>query len=267
VTTASVPSVSAITRLKQIVGPIIANPLTGRIAGWVFRNRIPHRGLTVDTSSHLVRDEIKAALLVHGYESSEYRFVRKYLPRDADVIELGGSLGIISCTICRHLDAAHRLVTVEADPRLAKILARNLGLNDCTAKAKIEGGAIYYGDGDRVEFGLGESSVAGRIGTHAQHLEKISVPALTLQSILSREGFTRYSIVSDIEGIEWQVLESDRAALLGAEIIVLETHDGPEGQPWSDLVARLRTDPEFEVLDQHGSVVVLRPRRAARAAA
>src|SRR3569623_274442 len=95
---------SLATHAKRFIGPLLANRWTGLVAARVLRDRIPHRGLTIDTSSPVVTPEIKAALRMRVYESSEYRFVRRYVPTDCDVIELGGSLGVISCTIRRRID-------------------------------------------------------------------------------------------------------------------------------------------------------------------
>jgi len=97
---------SLATHAKRFIGPLLANRWTGIIAARVLGDRIPHRGLIIDTSSPVVTPNIKAALLLQGYESGEYRFVRRYVPTDCDVIELGGSLGVISCTIRRRIDPA-----------------------------------------------------------------------------------------------------------------------------------------------------------------
>lgn len=82
---------SLATRAKRFIGPLLANRWTGIVAARVLGNRIPHRGLIIDTSSPVVTPKIKAALLLQGYESGEYRFVRRYVPTDCDVIELGGN--------------------------------------------------------------------------------------------------------------------------------------------------------------------------------
>ncbi len=253
-------SISLATRVRAFVGPLIATPAVGRLVARAFRNRIRHRGLTIDTSSPLVTDAIKAALFWQGYESGEYRFARRYVPRDVDVIELGGSLGVITCTLCRHVAPDRKVVTLEADPRIAEVLERNIALNGCADKANVVAKAIHYGEGKTVSFGIGESTVAGRIGDSAAGLRKLDVPATTLAAVIAEAGVARYAVVSDIEGIEWQVLEHDRAALLGARVIIMELHDGPQNQPWTELADRLRADPDFDMLDQHGSVVVLRPK-------
>lgn len=253
---------SIATRIKRVVGPILANRWTGLIAARVLRDRIPHRGLTIDTSSPVITPEIKAALLLRGYESGEYRFVRKYLPRDCDVIELGGSLGVISCTIRKQIAADRRQFVVEADPRLATALRRNLELNGCAAGVEVIDAAISYDTGDTVSFALGESSVAGRLATNAAGLPTIDVPAMTLSALIARHSLTDFCLVSDVEGVEWRFLKNDLDALAKARIIVMETHDNRGDGSYQELIAALLATGRFDLIDQHGPVIVLKSKRA-----
>lgn len=246
----------AFTALKRFVGPILANHKTGAIIAKLFKNRIPHRGLIIDTNDHVVGNDIKAALFVHGYESSEYRFVRKYLPRDSDVVELGGSLGVISCTIRRHIDAERKLVIVEADPRLAALLSRNLKLNDCECNSIVEHKAISYSGDPTVSFGLGETSVSGRIAEHGAGLDTVEVEATTLSKLLQTHNLKDYCLVSDIEGVEWQIVAHDFEALANARVIVMETHDVAEYGKFQKLIEHITASGIFDHVDLHGAVAV-----------
>ena len=247
---------------KRFIGPLLANRWTGIVAARILHDRIPHRGLTIDTSSPVVTPEIKAALLLQGYESGEYRFVRQYIPTDCDVIELGGSLGVISCTIRRRIAVDRRQFIVEADPRLANALRRNLALNDCAHGVEVIEAAISYDPGDTVSFALGESSVSGRIAADAGSLPTIDVPAVTLGQLIERHGLTDFALVSDIEGVEWRILQHDLDALAGARMIVMETHDSPGNGSHDDLIAALLATGRFDLIDRHGPVVVLKPKAA-----
>ncbi|HEX4695913.1 FkbM family methyltransferase [Sphingomonas sp.] len=250
---------SLATHAKRFIGPLLANRWTGIVAARVLRDRIPHRGLTIDTSSPVVTPEIKAALLMRGYESSEYRFVRQYIPTDCDVIELGGSLGVISCTIRRRIDPARRQFIVEADPRLAKALRRNLAINHCDNNVEVIETAISYDPGETVSFALGESSVSGRIAADGGSLPTIEVPACTLGQLIKRHGLTNFALVSDIEGVEWRILQHDLDALARARMIVMETHKFSPYGTYDDLIAALLATGRFSLRDRHGPVIVLEP--------
>lgn len=253
---------SLATHAKRFIGPLLANRWTGLVAARVLRDRIPHRGLTIDTSSPVVTPEIKAALLMRGYESSEYRFVRRYVPTDCDVIELGGSLGVISCTIRRRIDPARRQFIVEADPRLAQALRRNLAINGCAHNVEVIEQAISYAGGDTVSFALGETSVSGRIAADDRSLQTIEVPACTLGQLVERHRLTDFALVSDIEGVEWRMLQNDLDALASARMIVMETHKNSGDGSYEDLIAALLGTGRFDLVDRHGPVVVLKPKPA-----
>jgi len=250
------------TRLNRIIGPLLANAWTGAIAARLLRNRIPHRGFTIDTSNPVVSAKIKAALLIGAYESGEYRFIRKHLPKNADVLELGGSLGVISCTIRRHIDPARKLVIVEADPRLAASLRENLEINGCAGNAEVIQVAISYDDSKTVSFALGESSVSGRLAADAPHLPTIEVTAQTLSGIVEAHGLTDFCLVSDIEGIEWRMLRNDLDCLSRARLIIMETHDSTGFGGYEDLIAELLATGRFTLIDRHGPVIALAPTAA-----
>ena len=250
--------------LKRIVAPLVASPIVGRIAARVYRDRIPHRGLVIDTAHPMIAARTKASLLINRYESAEYRFMREFLPRDADVVELGGSLGVMSCLILATIDRDRRLVSVEADDRLVTASRNNLAINGFADRATVVFGAIDYSGADTVSFGAGATSIDGRVGAVGT-AGTASVPARTLGAVIGDYGLTHYSIVCDIEGAEWAMFATDRAAVLGAAAIILETHDGQDGRRWTDFVAQVRADPAFEVLAQYGPVLALRPRETGMA--
>ncbi|MEO7687694.1 MAG: FkbM family methyltransferase [Sphingomonas sp.] len=245
---------------RRVVGRAVTRAWVGKAAAFLLRDKIPHRGLVIDTSDPVVSPTIKAALLARAYESGEYRFVRAYLPRDCDVIELGGSLGVISCTVRKHIAPSRRQIVVEADPRLARVLRGNLARNGCDANIEVVETAISYDGGDTVSFALGETSVSGRIAEPGSLLSTIEVPATTLQQLADRFALRDFTLVSDIEGVEWQVVENDLDTLKRARILIMELHDRAGHGSYQDLLAKLLATGAFDLLDQHGPVVVLRPR-------
>jgi len=244
---------------RRVVGNLVTQAWVGRAAAFILHDNIPHRGLVIDTSDPVVTPRIKAALLARAYESGEYRFVRSYLPRDCDVIELGGSLGVISCSIRKHILPDQRQVVIEADPRLARILRGNLARNGCDRNIDVVETAISYG-GDTVSFGLGETSVSGRVALPGSTLDTIEVPATTLGKLVDRFALRDFAVVSDIEGVEWQIVENDLDTLKRARVLVLELHDSDGYGSYQDLLAKLLATQAFELIDQYGPVVVLRPR-------
>ena len=60
------------------------------------------------------------------YESAELRLIRKHLPATLDVVELGGSLGVVAAHIGQRLEPGRQLISVEANPALIEALRTNI---------------------------------------------------------------------------------------------------------------------------------------------
>jgi FkbM family methyltransferase len=214
--------------IKRLIAGIMCHPLVGRLISIVFRNRIPSRGCVINTDCEAVTPSLKAALFWGLYESSEVRFVKEYLRNDLDVIELGSSLGVVSCQILRKLKPGLRLVCVEANPHLLKTLRQNLEQQSSGHDVTVVHGAVANpsSDNSSVHFALAVDSTASHVASDDGPLEAVSVPALTLSEILRANHIDRsFSLVSDIEGAETSFIESDDVALRRCEQILIELHE------------------------------------------
>jgi FkbM family methyltransferase len=136
-------------------------------------------------------------------------------------------------------------------------LRRNLSINDCQVNVAVEQVAIAYDGAPTVAFSLGETSVSGRIDNTATGLQRIEVPARTVSALVASHDLRDFSLVSDIEGVEWQILRKDRDCLAKARLIIMETHDNPVFGRWTDLIEALTGTGLFRLIDRHGPVVVL----------
>jgi FkbM family methyltransferase len=241
---------------------MLCHPAVGRMVATVMRDRIASAGCGVDTSSNAIRPEIKASLFWGLYERAEIGFVRRYLSPDCDVVELGSSLGVVSCNIRRILPRNCRLVCVEANPEVLPVLHSTLRLNACDHNMTIIAGAINY-SGARdgiVSFSPGSSNVQGHIATAADGLDCINVPALTLSEVLSRADIGGpFALVSDIEGAEAGIVLNEHKALARCTQVVIELHratvNRTDVQPRDmvDLFVRMHG---FRLRDSRGSVCV-----------
>lgn len=243
--------------VNRLIGPLVINAFSGRLIARLLGNKIPHRGLTIDTGSGLVNDSLKAALFFRGYESGEYRFIEKFIHSDIDVVELGGSIGVMSSIIRRKLAPSRKLVTVEADPRLAVLLADNLSRNGLRDGVVITQKAISYSDEPTVTFAQGETSVGGKLAEAGDTRPTFTVPAITLATLIEENGISDYALVSDIEGVEWSMIEGDLDALARARVIVMETHSQGDEAREAGLIDSLVKAGNFTVAGRHGPVLVL----------
>ncbi len=196
------------------------------------------------------------------YEAPERRMIAKWLPRDLPVVELGGSYGIISHGIRKHIDPEQRLVIVEAIPSLLPICQGNVGLAGLDAKTVVVGAAIAYGDAPTVRFAVSD-------GVHDSHVADsdstdgiVEVPAITLGALLAGQSISGpYSLVCDIEGAEFDLFMHDKAALANCRCIVLELHPGTfmDRGSSADAFVKMVEKAGFRIADHDAQVIVAIP--------
>lgn len=161
------------------------------------------------------------------YESAEIRFIQRYLRHDLDVVELGGSIGVVTCHIRKLISPDKRLICVEANPYLTGAIEDNLRLNDLVEGVSVLNRAIGYDAShyESVPMDFDGDNVGGHISqtTHSGH--ETSIQRTTLSQIIEDHSLHSYVLVSDIEGAEAGIAIKDRAALRNCEQIIIELHD------------------------------------------
>lgn len=248
--------------LKRFAAGILCRPLMGRALAGIFCDRIPHKGFRIDTSHPSITPLTKAALFWGGYEGAEIRFTRRYLRPDLDVVELGCSIGVLSCHIRRQMESARQLVCVEALPELAEITRKNLRINDCENNVSVIERAIDY-DKERkhVSLEVGVENTGGRIIDYkaCDGRRTIEIQTTTLCEILSEAGIGEYSLVSDIEGAEAGFIMEKCEDLSKCQRIIIELHDTSyryKPVTVEDMVQRLVHVHGFALADQYGRCYV-----------
>jgi FkbM family methyltransferase len=247
--------------LKAAVADGLCHPAVGRFLSFAFSGRIPSlrfRGFRLDTRAPSVTPEIVAMIFWGIYESAEVRFVKRYLRSDLDVVELGSSLGAVSCHIALRQHAGRRLVCVEANVNLVPVLQRNVSAN-AAQSVDVVNRAIGY-DGPTVRLELGSDNTTSRVMTAGAHDEAEEVPASTLSEILEEFGVCGdYALVSDIEGAEAGFIDQDPAALSRCRQMVIELHEIEDARgrvTIDDLAETLIKRHGFQLVDRHGAVCV-----------
>jgi len=206
-----------------------------------------------------IPNDVKFAVLRGKYEAAEVTVVRRYLNPGDCVIELGGSLGLVSAVVrsCIGPDALH--LVVEANPAVLDTLARNAGLSDRTV---VIGGIIAPDEGSpTAQFYADNNTLAGSAfrddGPHAA----AAVERITIRDVIDTFGIDEFTIVCDIEGAELDVVrELEDNGGFGCSTIIAEVHPdilarrGVGIDAFLDLVAKVG----FEPIDRIGDVHVWR---------
>jgi FkbM family methyltransferase len=248
--------------VKRFIARAICNPVIGRLISNIFRDLIPSHGSVIHTHNQAILPTVKAALFWGLYESAEVRFVREYLRKDLDVVELGSSLGVVTSQILQKLEPGRRVVCVEASPHLLETLRKNIAENGKGREASVVHGAIAEmpKSGKSVSLSIGEDNTVSRVSDSGGSNDGVLVPAFTLSDILQQEYIEGdFALVSDIEGAEAGFIESDGDALGRCLQLIIELHE----THWHGEVVtvdRLRSVLErlhgFRLRANHGPVCV-----------
>jgi FkbM family methyltransferase len=223
------------------------------------RNVLRRGGCTIDTNDPVVTPWVRSLIFWGFYERPERRFVKQYLPATQDVVELGGSIGVVSAQIGKRLEAGRRLVVVEANPRSMRLLEANAKTNAPDLRVSVVHAALARTQ-EPVEIAFGESTLAAWINDSSSAHPNVSrVPGTTLSHLLSEQQIGAYALVSDVEGAEAGLFLFDSAALARCTLMIIELHATTvEGRKLAvDDLQRIATEQlGFSLIDRNRDVFV-----------
>ena len=162
-------------------------------------------------------------LLAKGrpYELEEAHFIETALAPGTPVIELGGSLGVISAVIRRQIGPDAQHIAVEANPDLAPVCRANAGGG---GKTEVVQGAVAYVDAPTVAFSRGRNAHEGKLARSGD-AGTFDAPALQLSELVSRLPKAPFGLVCDIEGGELPMLQNEPASTFEhVSHVVMEIH-------------------------------------------
>ena len=255
---------SIVRLLKRKIANLITRDYIGNLIAKVYRNKIPgSHGIFVDTSNKKINGRVKASIFWGVYESAEMRFINKHLPQNCDVIELGGSIGVISALILKKINKDQQMIVVEADTQLLPSIIDNINLNNNKVNFKILNGVISYENNDEdgnATFFDSEYNTSGSKYSPKDldiGLKVISLPALTLRSIVKQNNLGEFVLVSDIEGAESELLKYDKDVLSKCGLIFIELHNINVNEEQINITFMVEQIKSlgYEVLDSDGSAV------------
>lgn len=200
------------------------------------RYRVHGLELQVPTS---VDAEIRY-LLLRGrpYEQAEADLTKSALKPGMNVLELGGSIGVISAVVRSVIGPVARHVIVEANADLAEICRLNASRGANDGAVKVVWGAIDYTGNATVSFDLGHNSHTGRVAETGG----TAVPALTASDAAKFLPNGAIALVCDIEGAEFPMVMHDDALLGRCSVIIMEIHPpyyATQGGSTASLVEKL----------------------------
>lgn len=220
---------------KTLITAAAVSPPVAKLVTLATGGRVPSGSIRIDLGHAAVDDTTRASVFWRLHERAEIGLIRKYISGDCDVVELGACSGVTGAHILDLLDSDHRLIAVEANPRLIGALQQALDDDRCT----VSPGAIdYRTSAETVEFHVHPKPLRSRMEIGNEH-DVVHVPRLTLSGILAKNRVDDFALVADIEGAEAGIIMKDPSALEHCRVILIELHEF--GHSWSvnDLVAAL----------------------------
>lgn len=179
------------------------------------------RGLSPLMKNHILQDR---------YEFQERRLALRCLTRKDVVLELGGAIGFIGL-FCRKVIGVRHHVTVEPNPNTQAMLRRNYALNKMEPRL-IEAAASAQ-DGE-ISLDIGGEFWENSIVTASASSKRITVPSLSLPTIIRRMPESPTALICDIEGAEAYLDFSQLPSSVTR--IIIELHPGIIGE---DAVKRV----------------------------
>jgi FkbM family methyltransferase len=165
-------------------------------------------------------DEIGYTIDTDSIEAVEQQQAKKYIKKEAKVLELGARYGTVSCIISKLLENEKNLVAVEPDSRVWESLEYNMKENKC--KFNLVKGFISKKK-LLLEF------LPCKYSTYSVETNDISgsTPSYTLQEIQEKYNLVFDTLVADCEGFLGQFLEENPELFTQLNMILFEK-DRPE---------------------------------------
>src|SRR5664279_318989 len=210
-------------------------------------NKITVQGITLAVDNPLVTTRHKSSLYFGIYEIAERELAQRYIDPSLPVVEIGGSIGGVSCTTNRLLVNPSDHVVVECNPLVVPTLRQNRDINRC--KFSIEPFALAYGS-DTISFNIAvDHFMLGRL--HGTDGKQVNVQTITLKRILEKYGFKTINLISDSEGSEVEMVENESELLRNhVKCLILETHEELRGrEPIARTLSALN-DLGFQIQEQ-----------------
>lgn len=176
-------------------------------------------GCTFDLD-RVPNSSMKVALLDGKYEDFERHAVLKYVNPELPIIELGGCIGVVACIANRMLRNPLSHIVVEANPFAIPLLEQNRTANQC--KFQILNSAIAYGP-NAVTFSP-EKDLWGNSLRRRENGDTVTVQTVRLQDIVRANHFDSFTLICDIEGHEYELVQNEAEIVRRADTLILEIH-------------------------------------------
>lgn len=195
------------------------------------------------------------------YEVEEIRFLKRILQTGMNVVELGGSLGIVSGIVRSIIGPMAKHIIVEANPELINICKGNACVNSKTTETEVICKAVSYSSKAKVGFTKGINSHTGRLSNTSDkvyyEVEKVKLRAL-VEKLSDKDS---YVLICDIEGAEYDMFKKepkDTFSNLSFAIIGMRSRIYKSLGLKEDDFFNILTEKGLKILDRSGDVLLFK---------
>jgi FkbM family methyltransferase len=218
-------------------------------------------GVKVALKDSPLSPTMRRRLLKGYYETAERDLVQQFIQPGDQVLEIGASIGVLTCFLSRRAGAKGRIVSIEADPRLKPYFDANVALNG--VKAEWIGAlccpvwaAEVPASVAKATFRTSDNNLSGRAGAGGA---PIGVPAwTTAQTVCGQRQFEPTALVVDIEGAEAVWVEQSPRLPLSVRTVIAEFHPKITGASVAGQSIQRIVDEGFLIAGLRETVVAFR---------
>ncbi|MDM9379619.1 FkbM family methyltransferase [Chlorogloeopsis sp. ULAP01] len=229
-----------------------------------------------DTGHNFIRKRINGgiyklvpslALSADEYEPHLMAWLKEYLSSGDTFWDIGANWGFISLPAARIVGTTGRVVAVEPSPANLAWLKRHIVLNQCenivtvikAAVCEVNGGLVslnLLNDGNSPSNSLMFSGSTNEQSPSVS--QQIEVPAISLDSLLTKQERSPKLVKIDVEGAELKVLKGATRLLSSDKppIIILAVHPFWQATPEdSQEIVRILKNAGYKILNRQSCCV------------
>jgi FkbM family methyltransferase len=218
-----------------------------RLAFYHFRYGpdLLYHGIKVEVPDGL-KFSFKRLIIQGKYEEPERRLIDRFLDPAMPVLELGGSLGIVSAYVGSKLHPSTPFRIIEANPSVISTCMTNANAARTGVRADVVNAAIAYSV-KSIAFDANPNVHISRVvddqNAHATNVIHVRATTLSAEAdALAPKG--HFTAIIDVEGMELDIFENDAAGLQRCKLAIVEFHPeivmkrGRSPEYFFDLVAK-----------------------------
>lgn len=167
---------------------------------------------------------IKRYLVLGEYESAERVLVGRYLSRGDQVIEMGGSIGVLTAIIAKKIGVSGRLVSIEADEKLVNYSKSWIESSPCVTIVNGYAIPIYENSSNlKGVFREGNGSLGGSVD-FVKSNDRVGTVFFDIATLSNSFQIKPNILVVDIEGSESILLETSPKLPSNIKVLIIELH-------------------------------------------